>query len=78
MTRKLHKILAAFGIGSVTLFQAGGGWDYLAEQFMQGVELGYQMETGESLFGTSFEDDVYWDDTSYVDYSDGDYGGDVW
>ena len=41
---------------------------------MQGVELGYQMETGESLFGTSFEDDGLCGDVEDVSYSDWDYG----
>jgi len=78
MTRKLQKLLAVIGIGSVTLFQAGAGCDYLADQFLKGIEIGYQAETGESLFGTESSYDDVWEIDSFDDFSDCDYGCDLW
>jgi len=77
MTRKITKILAVFGIGSITLFQAGS-CDYLAEQFVKGFEIGYNGGSVEDLFGSS-ECDLGEDllEVDNWDY-DCDYGCELW
>ena len=49
MARKIQTILMVLGIGSATLFQAGG-CDTAASTFMQGVQTGYTGVTGTNLF----------------------------
>lgn len=82
MTQKLMKILAVLGIGSVTLFQAGG-CDYLADQFAKGFEIGYNGGSFDDLFTT----DCGYSDSSYDDISrnvddvwnyDSETGSDYW
>jgi hypothetical protein len=48
MARKIQKILVALGIGSMTLFQAGG-CDTSAAEFLKGIQDGYSSVTGTSL-----------------------------
>jgi hypothetical protein len=48
MARIVQKILVVLGIGSMTLFQAGG-CDTGAAEFLKGIQDGYTSVTGTSL-----------------------------
>ncbi len=67
MKAKISTLFLLFAIAGGTLFQMGS-CSTLLESFMQGFEMGYESETGESFFGSddSYDDD-YCDDWNYED-----------
>lgn len=87
MTRTINKVLAVLGISGFAMFQVGG-CESVATEFLKGVDLGYQAQTGESLLGggedlgvgydDGFGDDIGFDDGYGFDDSYGwDEGCDV-